>query len=797
MVRNYFKIAWRNIKKNGFFSVLNLFGLSVGLAIFLYLFLFTKQELSFDSFHKNYKNIAKVGVTATFGEEVDKWGNVPNIVGPTFAQELPEVKAYSRFLAHSFGKTAFINVNDKKFTEKNLMWTDPGVFDIFDIPMLQGNAATALDAPNKLMISKSTAEKYFGSENPVGKTISIDHQYDVIVSGVYADFPANSTLQANMLGSFTTMEWASKNLHWSNASYETYVLLNPNTNMAALTKKAAGVLDKYVPKNEQWFSFWFQPFEETHLYSTDISNQSTSGYGDKNQVNILIGLALGILLIACINYMNLATAQSQKNQKEVGISKVMGATQSSLITRFYVEAFLMVSLAMTLGIVVFIVGLPLFNYIASNTIGVLDLLDPMVLVSLVLITLVLTLLAGSYPALMISSFSPLSLFGRKEKSFISAEGIRKSLVVLQFSASIVLIISTIVFFTQLNFIQNKKLGFDVNQVVSVSTEGAETSAQINALINNLKGESFIKSVSRAQTYPGASGSGRTLSMPNEPEKVMSIQSNFTSPDVFETLNIPMLAGKAFEPKTNDQDTTVQVVVNKTAIDFYGFTPEEAIGKTAYNLFGWNNAKIVGVVADFHFEDFHKPIGAYAFHNHASEGRPNLLIRCEGGNIKSNLGTIESLFKQSIPNSAFEYTFLDDFTAKLYESDKQTYRIVLFFSLTAILIACLGLFGLAAYTAEQRIKEIGVRKVLGASVSNIVGHLSKDFLKLVFISILIATPVAWYFVSAWLSSFAFHVDMPWWAYGVAGILAIFMAFATVSYQSLKAAMVNRVKSLKSE
>lgn len=537
--------------------------------------------------------------------------------------------------------------------------------------------------------------------------------------------------------------------------------------------------------------------KDIHLYSTHISISSTTRSGDANQVKILIALALAILIIACVNYMNLATAQSQKNQKEVGLSKVMGASRWSLIKRFYAESFLMVLFSTVVGLIILVLALPFFNNLADTQVSITELLQWKVLATLAFSTLVLAVLAGSYPALLISSFSPLSLFGRKENHFVSAQSIRKGLVVLQFSASIVLIICTLVFYNQLHFMQNKNLGYEVKHIISVLTEAAESKEQIDGLMNELKSQSFVKSLARTQVLPAESGSLRAMTKPEAPESNFSVQTNHSSPEIFETLGLKLLAGKAFTPKTSPKDTMVQVVLNQSAIKFYGYTPEQAIGKTAYNLFGWNNAQIVGVVEDFHFEDFHKPIGAYGFHNQPSEGRPNLLIKVEGGDLSQNLATIQSVFQKNLPNSAFKYTFLSDAVAKLYAAEKKTSDIVLFFSVVAILIACLGLFGLAAYMAEQRTKEIGVRKVLGASISSIVGLLSFSFIKLVMLAFLLAAPLSWFYLNTWLNEFSYHINMPWWAFLVAGLFTLTVAIFTVSFQSIKASLLNPVKSLKSE
>jgi putative ABC transport system permease protein len=495
--------------------------------------------------------------------------------------------------------------------------------------------------------------------------------------------------------------------------------------------------------------------------------------------------------------MNLATAQSQKRRKEVGISKAVGASQGSLIGRFYVEAFIMVTTAILIGLVLLFVGLPLFNHIAEKNITFDAIFDWQLIAGIAIIIVGLAFIAGSYPALMLSSSSPLSLFGCRDGSIASASWVRKGLVVLQFTASIILIIGTFVFYRQLQFIQTTSLGYNADQVVSVSVQGADSQEQISSLRNYYKSLNFVSSITEAQSYPGIGTSGRTIGQFDENSQGTSIQTNHTTPDVLETLGIKLIAGKIFKEKTSKEDTTVQLVVNKTTVDFLGMTPEEAIGQTAYNTFDYDQAIIVGVMEDFHFETFHQPITPYAFHNNKSEGRKNILVRFNGGTLSENMKMLEVGFQKFVPNSAFEYTFLDDVVAKLYVSEKQIGRIVLFFSITAILIACLGLFGLAAYTAEQRTKEIGVRKVMGASVSGLVGLLSADFLKLVLIALIIASPIAWYVLNGWLESYAFHIEMPWWIFGVAGLLSMCTAFLTVSYQSIKAATMNPVKSLRSE
>ncbi|GAB3704371.1 ABC transporter permease [Spirosoma flavus] len=796
MLTNYLKIAWRGLLKNRLFTFLNLIGLATGLAVALLLMLYVKDELQFDTYHANAERIYRVGVTATFDGKSMKWANAPNAVGPALKSDVPNVAQQVRLLRHNFGQTAFVNSRDRKFAEKNVYWADSSLFDVFDITLLKGNPKTALNGPKKVVLSQTTANRYFGSENPVGQVLYVDNRDTLEVTGVYVNFPGTSTLDADLIGSFSTVRWA-KNLSWSNASFETYVLLSPPAKAASVEKQMADVLNKNVPKKEQWFSLWLQPLKDIHLHSADITNASTSRIGDFRQVKILLVLAIVILLIACINYMNLATAKAQIRFREVGVIKTVGASMRHLVSRFYLETGLMVSLAVLLAISIVIASLPLFNQLTGKQLPFSALLLPEVMVGLLAIGLLITLIAGSYPAFYLSSFSPKYLLSTTFRNQSGAGLFRRSLVVIQFSASVILIVCTAIFYQQLQFIQAQKLGYEPTQVLAVMTAAAKDKTQIDALMNDYRSLSNVEEVCRAQAFPGDGGSGRTLSKTDNSTGGMAIKTNHVGKEFVDVLGLRLLAGKTLPASKDEKDTTVQVVLNKTAVAYLGYTPQKAIGQKAHNLFGWDRAEIIGVVDDFHFESLHTPIGAYAFHNADTEGRPYLLVKTRTAHLPETMRQLERIFQKDMPDSAFEFTFLDDFLNTLYRSEQRTAQVVLVFSALAILIACLGLFGLAAFTAEQRTKEIGVRKVLGASVGSIVTLLSKDFLKLVVVAILIASPIAWWAMNQWLADFAYKITIQWWIFLVAGLVAVIVALLTVSFQSVKAALTNPVKSLSSE
>ncbi|GAB2790044.1 ABC transporter permease [Rhabdobacter roseus] len=797
MIKNYLKMAWRGLLKNRLFTVLNLLGLAVGLAVALLLMLYVKDELRFDRYHTQADRIYRVGLTATFDGTSRKWATAPNAVGPTLKTEVPSVEEQVRLLRHNFGQTAFVNAGEKKFTEKNLYWADESLFAIFDIPLLAGDPKTALAAPRSVVLSEATAQRYFGSQNPMGQLLRVDNRDTLTVTGVYANFPGTSTLDADLIGSFSSVRWAA-NMSWSNASFETYLLLRPESSVDLLTKQMADVLDKNVAKAEQWYTLWLQALPEVHLGSAEISSASTSRVGDSRQVKILLVLAVVVLLIACINYMSLATARAQVRFLEVGVSKTVGASRQHLVGRFYFEAALMVVLALGLAFGLVVVGLPLFNHLTEKQLPFRSLWVPEVLAGFLGLGVVLVLVAGSYPALYLSSFSPKSLLKTTLVKNSGAGMFRRALVVAQFAATVVLVVGTIVFYQQLRFIQRQKLGYEPTQVVAVMTAGARDRAQIDGLINDYRNLSSVVEVCRAQTFPGRSGSGRNMTKSlDDPSQGVAVTTNRAGREVISTLGLKLLAGTSLPATKDPQDTTVQVILNKTAVNYLGFTPEQAIGRKAYHLFGEANAEIVGVVDDFHFESLHTPIGAYAFHNAFTEGQPFLLVRTRTDDLPQTMRQLEAVFQKDLSESAFEYTFLDEYLNTLYRSEQRTAEVVLVFSGLAIFIACLGLFGLAAFTTEQRTKEIGVRKVLGASLPSLVGLLSKDFLKLVLVAILIAAPLAWYLMNAWLADFAYKIEIAWWVFALAGTLALGVALLTVSFQAIKAALMNPVKSLRSE
>jgi putative ABC transport system permease protein len=795
MFKNNIKLALRNLLKNPLFTYLNVLGLALGLAVSLLLFLHVRQELSFDRYHAKADRIQRVVLNTSWNPaQPELLANAPNAVAPAMKAEIPAVEQSARLLRHEFGQSAFVVAGDNKVVETLLFWADPALVDIFDIPVVDGDLRTALSQPSSLALSRSTAVRYFGTSQVLGQIVKIDRMPPLEVKAIFEDFPPNSSLNANVLGAFQSIKWASERLTWSNASFETWVLLRPDAERSKVQAQLETLLDKNVPKENQRYSMWLQPLRDVHLYSSTMRSNYTERIGDPKQVGILTGLAIAVLLIACFNYMNLSTARSQTRFREVGINKTMGAPRWHLVFRFYAETLVLTGISLLLAFGLLAIGIPFFNDLANKQLKLIDLLHIDVLMALSGIVLGVVLVAGSYPAIFLSGFQPKNLLNTTFRRDSGAGVLRRSLVTAQFAASIVLIVGTFVLYRQMQFIQQKKLGFESEQVIAITTIAAESKAQLDGLMQNLSNLTGVTALCRAQTYPGRIASGRSVSKSDEDEGA-TLFTNRVTPGIEKVLGLRLLAGTGL-PQKAEGDTTVNVILTKKAVDYLGISPEEAIGKRVNCDLG-PNSYVRGVVEDLHSESLHKSVSAYAFHDFETETRRYLLVKMNTQNVPEIMRQIESEFQKALPQSAFEYTFLDEHLAKLYREEERTASVMLVFSLLSILVSCLGLFGLVTFASEQRTKEIGIRKVLGASIMSITGLLAKDFLKLVLIAIVIASPVAYYFMDRWLSDFAYRIDMEWWMFVGAGVLAMLIAFLTVGAQSIKAALANPVKSLRSE
>lgn len=797
MLSNYFKIAIRSILRHKSFSLINIAGLTIGLTAFLGISLYVVDEFSYDRFHEKKERIYRAVIVAEFDGQTNKWGGAPNRLATTAMKEIPEVEKATRVFHHNFGELGFISTDQEKFSEKDLFYADPELFDIFTIDLIKGNKANALSRPNTVVISEQAAQKYFGSTDPIGKTLTVDNSLALEVTGVYRDFPFNSFLQCKLIASFSS-NWfgLEKNQNWGNASFDTYFLLNPNAQAAQVEGKIKAMLDRNLTKDSRWYEISLQQLLDIRLHSGDLNasiDQRT--YGDINQVKILGALALAILLIAAINYMNLTTAQSQRRNKEVGIAKTLGATFSQLNRKFYFEASFFVFIAMVLSLSIFTLMLPIFNSITGKHISLYFVSEVNFWAGFVTVWVLLSFLAGFYPALYLSSFSPKSALQKTVASGGQAT-IRKSLVVFQFSVSIILIICSIVFFKQMNFIRDKKLGYEPEQVVAIMVSGAKDRDQVVSVKNAYENLSNVVAVSRSQSFPGMGSSMRSISRKGDTGEGIALRTTRATSETLEVLGIRLLAGKTLPANKDPKDTTVQVVLNKSAVDYLQVSPEEAVGSKV-DIQGFEYpAEVVGVTEDFHNTSVHQKIGASCFHNAKTESLSYLLVKLNSKDITNTMKELQSIFQKTIP-TAFEYSFLDQHMASLYQSEQTLSDTILLFAGLAIFVACLGLYALAAFTAEQRTKEIGIRKVMGASVPHLVTMLSKEFMVLVLAAFIIGIPVGYYMMNDWLESFAYRTEINWVVFVAAGALSLLIAWFTVSFESFRAATNNPVNSLRSE
>jgi putative ABC transport system permease protein len=794
MLTNYLKIALRAMLRNKSFSLINIGGLAIGLVTFLAISLYVVDEFSFDRFHEKKDRIYRAVITAESDGQTLKWGAVPNLVAPTAAKEIPEVEKATRVFHHNFGDLGFVSTDKEKFSENELFYADPEVFDIFTISLLKGNKATALSKPGQVIISESAAQKYFGNEEALGNVLTVDNKTTLEVTGIFKDFPVNSFLQCKLIASFSS-NWfgLEKNQNWGNASFDTYFLLNPSATQEDVEKKIEAMLAKNINKEERWFKISLQPLLDIRLFSGDLNaNFDRKVYGDFTQVKILIGLALAIILIAAINYMNLTTAQAQKRNKEVGVAKTLGASFGQLSLKFYFEASVFVLLSMLAGLVLFTLLLPLFNEVSGKSINTQFFSTELFWISFAVLWFFLTMLSGLYPAFYLSSLSPKSALQKNNTG--GHASIRKGLVVFQFTMSIVLAICSIGFFKQMNFISNKKLGYEPEQVIAVMVSAAKDREQVMSLKTEFESLAEVSKVARSQSYPSIGTSGYTLTREGTDQSV-SILTTRATHEITDVLGVKLLAGKSLPENKNPEDTTIQVLLNKAAVDYLGYSPEEAIGRNAI-IFGGRPAEIVGVTEDFHFTSMHQKIGPYCFNNSADNGYKYLLVEVQTQNFSATIQKLKTVYEKNI-SSAFEYQFLDDQMERLYTSERRLANVVLLFAGLAIMIACLGLYALAAFTAEQRTKEIGIRKVMGASVGHLVGMLSKDFLVLVLIAFVIGIPVGYHAMGYWLRGFAYKTNIDVMVFAGAGLVSILIAWVTVSFESFKAARANPVESLRSE
>ena len=797
MFKNHLKTALRNISANKLFTSLNVIGLAIGLCVCIILFAYVSYELSFDRTYKNGANIYRVNLQTGDALGYKKFSTIPNAVAPALVQNIPQVQWATRLIKQGFGSPVSLKVNDKNFVEKGLFLADASVFQIFNFNFIEGNAQTAFTQPKSIVLSQSAKERLFGSQSAIGKLIYVNSEDTLHVSGIYKDLPKNSSINCDMI--YNIMDsWMGKQPWWSNPSYETYCLLGPNANIADVERQANEVLYKNVGADTAYFKhLLFQPLTKIHLYSADLREGYASNYGDINNVKTLLFLSLLVLLIGCINYMNLATARSQKRAKGIGVNKVLGANVRQMLMLFYIETAVLSLIAIGIGYMLAFISIHLFQNITGIELSHSAIYSVPVLLSLLITWLIVTIVAGSYPAISLSRISPIVLMNKTELKNSFAGIIRKSLVIFQFAASVVLIIAVVVIVQQTHFMENRDLGYNPNGVVALPVTSAQHE-EISLAINDLKRLSGIENVSAVQSIPGETESGKSVRKSTTDETGFPTWTCHTDGSIISTMQLQLLAGTTLPQSLAKGDTVCYALINEAVAKYLGFkTPQDAIGKNIITEIA-RKSVVTGVVKNFNYKSLKDEIGGYMYYE-ANAGEPvgMLLVRYNSHNLPQLMRQLQNVFRNDLHNTAFDYEFLDNHVQNLYAPENHTANAATVFSLLAILIACLGLFGLVSFTAEQRTKEIGIRKVLGASVSGVTTLLVKDFLKLVLLAFILASPVAYWAMNKWLQGFAYRINISWWVFGIAGLSALFIALITVSFQAIKAAMANPVDSLRSE
>ncbi|KAA9035511.1 FtsX-like permease family protein [Ginsengibacter hankyongi] len=819
MFKTYLKTAWRNVLKSKLFSIINVIGLSVGLTCCMLITLYIINETSYDSYQKNAANIYQLGTEFVGLGNFKKLPNTPAPMAEMMKANFPEIKQTTRVTALYGEDKTLLQYQQrpgepmKSFYETKGLLADSTFFRMFTYNFIEGDPQTALNNPNTVVLSDDIANKLFGNEPALNKVIHISSStngdHDFLVTGVFKPIDKPSHVDGRffmsmMGGKIADMiKDAGTNLV-NNNIYFTYLQLDPNANVKRLESEFPAFIDKYAGKGLKDYGFgkkqFLVPLTKIHL-DEDVKDNLTPG-GSVTYLYILASIALFTLLIACINFMNLATAQSAKRSAEVGIRKVLGAERKFLITQFLGEAVLMSVFALLLAFAFTKMLLPLFNSVSGRQLSFEAGDNVLLIATFVALSVITGLIAGSYPAFYLSSFNPAKVLKGKFANSLAAVSLRKGLVVFQFVISIVLIIASVVIASQMKYLRSADLGFTKDQQIVIPLRSENAKKIYGSFKNDLLKQAGIANVGASMFYPGISNVSDNILYTDgkDMQQGKDIKMNYIDTRYLQSLNIKPLAGRLYSDSYFTEDTTGTMVINETAAKSFGFKDaSQAVNQKLHTTYNGvtSNFNIIGVVKDFHYEDLHLPIGPYGFQLNTASLFNYMIVHIQSGDMNAALQSIGNTWHQLNATEPFDYSFLDKDFQKNYDAENRLAAIVGDFTIIAILISCLGLFGLATFSAEQRIKEIGVRKVLGASVTGIVTLLSKDFLKLVGIAIIIASPLAWFLMNKWLQSFAYRTPISWWVFVITAFIAMFIALVTISFQAIKAAVANPVKSLRTE
>ena len=794
MFKNYFKTAARNLLRNKVYSIINIGGLAVGMTACFLIFLYVSFETSYDNFHSKADRIYRVVTDTKTPSETIQQGMTTAPIAINMKKDFPEVEDAVRFAWDDY----LVRKGDLKFQEKRVLIADSTLFNVFDFPLISGNKNTVLKEPMSIILSQRLAKKYFGNEEPMGKQLLLTGEsIPATITGLMKDIPENSQIQTDMFVSMSSFKQIygqpTSDSEWTNHGSYTYLLLKPHADAKALEKKFPAFMEFHHGKEakelqmQDWLSL--EPLREVYLKS------KRDGFvtGSISNVYIFSVIAVFILLIACINFINLTTARSTERAKEVGIRKVVGAARFQLTRQFICESVIISLVSFVLSLLLCSLLMPLFNQLAGKVIsnGIFN--NPLHIVTLFFLSIGIGMLAGFYPSLVLSSFKPVHVL--KGRFSTGAKGLllRKSLVVFQFAISIVLIVGTIIVYMQLKYMRNQDLGFGKDQMIIINTNYDKNKDAFKQSLATIPG---VLSSSYSSHVPGGGSNGAYSQIQNKAGEMQktNLDLYFVDFDFINQYKFKVAAGRGFSTEF-PTDSTQAMVINESAARSFGYTkPQEALGRD-FDQWG-RKGKIIGVLKDFHYKSLQQNIQPLVM-RFEPWGLGMISIKVSTANLPSTIKAIGNKWKQIIPNRPFEYNFLDESFNRQYQADEKFGNLFFNFAVLAIFISCLGLLGLASYSTIQRTKEIGVRKVLGASVSNIVNLLSIEFIKLVLIAFVIAAPVSWYGMNIWLHDFAYRTAITWWMFAIAGIAAVIIAFATISFQAIKAALANPVKSLRSE
>ncbi|WP_254561282.1 ABC transporter permease [Dyadobacter diqingensis] len=789
MIRNYFVTAFRYLWKQKGFSIINLIGLSIGLCVCYFALSFVAFELSYDSYHEKSDRIYRL-VTDVETPNGKDYLSTTATMAPAIQEAFPEVQSAARI----FLDYLIIQKDQEHYGEEKIAYADSSIFSVFTFPLLSGNPHTVLKAPYSIVLSETAAQRYFGNKNPLGKTLRINGKEPAQVTGVMKDIPQNSHFRVDMLVSMSTLgeEWMHNSKRFF---FYTYLLLPEGYDPAKLTAKLPDFVKTHIDQKAGKYSLALEPLKSVYLDGKPRGSKSGSSVaGNRSHVYIFSFVAAFVLFIACFNFVNLTTALSIQRAKEIGVRKVLGTTRKLLVFQFLVEAVLITLASFVVAVLLCSTLVPFFNDLAGKTISSGIFQNVHYLFALLAAAVLIGVFSGIYPAFFLSRFQPVSTL---KGGFVSAtQGIafRKVLVVAQFSISIILIVATIVVYQQLHFMQNQELGFkkEHNLVIDFQYDG-QVVDHYESLKDKLTGLPGVTAASISSSIPGRSNHLFPTKIENIGNEMQEFQSDtyFVDYDFLKQFQISVTAGRAFS-KEFATDLREAILINETAVKSLGFSdPSQVIGKRFSQLSA--NGLVIGVVKDFHFRSFQEAVQPLTLRV-APSFFTFLTLNVSSQNMPESIKMIESKWKEFVPDLPLVYFFADEAYNNQYRDEQRFGKLFICFATLAILISCLGLLGLSAFSITQRTREVGVRKVMGASVGGIVKLLSVDFIKLVFVSTLIAIPVAWFGMDRWLRDFAYRIDMPWWAFIAAGFIAVVIAVATVSFQAIKAALMNPVKSL---